>query len=150
AKSYYHSDRPVIWHSNRVYLSTRNAFLALFYLTVFRLTGKLVMTCTLFKLSFGRRGLPYNKVFISFWLVVFLQATANASRPVVDGIWLSDESKYQLTELHQEQLVSSLRRITGLESLCFTEEGLLTPGTSSIEDFGSKHARQILQWAIES
>jgi len=94
-------------------------------------------------------GLPFSRIFPGFWALIFLQAIAFASPPVTSGIHLSSEAKYQLAESHKKQLVSSLRRITGLDSLGFTEEGLLTLGERPEEYSGSKLAREILQWALD-
>jgi hypothetical protein len=111
------------------------------------------MKPTLFKLNFVWKDLPYTELFIGL-LFVLLSAIVMASPatglPAAGGIWLSDEPGYQFNEIHKEELVSSLKRITGLESLYFTDKGLLTPGASPEGNSGSEQARQILQWALES
>jgi len=77
-------------------------------------------------------------------------ATADAGIPKLPGIWLSQESGHKLTESHEEQLVQSLRRITGLPGLKFEKNGQLSLGDVSLASGGSISARQILLCTLGS
>lgn len=85
--------------------------------------------------------------------VTFTTALATSSSSVEykgAGIWLSDESKRLLSKMHQEELVQSLRQITGLCELRFMDDGSLNLGDTSGTSDGSFAARQVLLRAIKS
>lgn len=98
---------------------------------------------------------------VSAWAVVmihlmflFVSATASATAaphiPKLPGIWLSQDAEHKMTPQNQEQLEKSLRRITGLPELQFTEDGKLVPGDLLSAAEGSATARQILLCALGS
>ncbi|MBP6820341.1 MAG: hypothetical protein KA368_02300 [Acidobacteria bacterium] len=66
------------------------------------------------------------------------------------GVWLSQEKNHLLSTAHEEELLQSLRKITGLCELRFTENGSLNLGDTSDQSDGSLIARSILRRALES
>ena len=83
------------------------------------------------------------------WVYLILNSSVVAGVPAA-GIWCDREDEHGFTALHEEALVRSLRRITGIEDLCFTPEGALSVGELSAATAGSSVARQILWCALGS
>lgn len=86
-------------------------------------------------------------------IVLILLAETVAAQlvaPRAPGIWRNTEATYQLTPAHEEQLVASLRQITGLSSLHFAANGALALGDVSAATTGSAAARRILADAFNS
>src|SRR5262249_10479783 len=84
-------------------------------------------------------------------LIFFNEVTLSQSTfPKTPGIWLSGEAGYKLNGERREQLTQSLRCITGLRSLRFAKDGMLTPGDKDSEEGGSATARRILSCSLGS
>lgn len=77
-------------------------------------------------------------------------ATAQLLASRAPGIWRNTEASYQLTAAYEEQLVLSLRQITGLTNLHFTADGALVLGNVTAATTGSAAARRILANALGS
>jgi hypothetical protein len=77
-------------------------------------------------------------------------AFSQTTLPKTPGVWISRDAQYKLSGKRQEQLTQSLRRITGLHELNFTEDGALVAGDVSSEAEGSTTARQILSCSLGS
>ena len=80
--------------------------------------------------------------------ITFIPA-AQAAMPTEAGIWLSREPGRELSIEHDELLVHSLRRITGLE-VHFTADGSLSANETEAAEGGSLIARQVLLSALRS
>lgn len=76
-------------------------------------------------------------------------AAAQLVNPRAPGIWRNTEAAYQLTAAYEQQLVLSLRQITGLTDLHFTADGALVLGDVTAAT-GSAAARRILAGALGS
>jgi hypothetical protein len=79
-----------------------------------------------------------------------LAADIVVSSPKGAGIWHSNEHNRLLTKPHEEELLRSLRQITGLSELRFMPDGSLSLGDNSDKSSGSLAAQQILLRAIKS
>ena len=87
-------------------------------------------------------------IFSLFFLIV---ANANAGEvPSSPGIWHSHLPSRAFSVEAHHKLVKSLRRITGLEELDFTEDGALVPGNEGRLFGGSSFARQLLRAIIST
>jgi hypothetical protein len=75
---------------------------------------------------------------------------AIAEMPYAAGIWCNREKDNRISDAHEEQLVSSLRRITGFKDLRFAEDGSLSLGDPASVESGSAIARQIIFCALGS
>lgn len=85
--------------------------------------------------------------------LTFTTALATSSNTVEykgAGIWLSDENNRLLSKAHQEEILQSLRQITGLCELRFIDDGSLHLGDTSNTNDGSLAARRVLLRALES
>lgn len=85
-----------------------------------------------------------------FFLVLVLFSFPAQAEIVTQGIWFTDEARYKLSEKNQKELTESLRRLTGLQELRFTDEGRLVSGDFVPAVGGSMQARKILHWAMSS
>ncbi|MBO0800062.1 MAG: hypothetical protein J2P31_14670 [Blastocatellia bacterium] len=87
-------------------------------------------------------------------LVGFLLALQStpilAERRIAGGIWCKRAESYALSGAHEDQLVRSLRKITGFQRLSFAEDGSLSLGDFSDVRAGSPTARQIILCALGS
>ncbi|HKX26805.1 MAG TPA: hypothetical protein VJ302_03845 [Blastocatellia bacterium] len=83
------------------------------------------------------------------WVYLMLNLSVGAGVPAA-GIRCDREAERGFSALHEAALVRSLRRITGIEELCFTPEGVLSVGSLSSATAGSSVARQILWCALGS
>jgi hypothetical protein len=79
-------------------------------------------------------------------------ATGALAQPVPPsaGIWDSTTAAHALRDESREALVTSLRRITGLEDIAFTPDGRIEAGTRRRPGRGSRIAEDVLRKAIES
>jgi len=77
-------------------------------------------------------------------------SAAIAERPLAAGIWCNREKSNRLFGAHEDQLVRSLRRITGFRQLIFAEDGSLSLGDVMDVAPGSLIARQIIFRALGS
>jgi hypothetical protein len=75
-------------------------------------------------------------------------ARAQYAVPPASGIWQSGSPSYALSGKARDRLVSSLRRITGIERIVFGPDGRLDVGHVTAGHKGSSTARRILQDAI--
>lgn len=75
-------------------------------------------------------------------------AFAQLAFPKIPGVWLSDETQYKPSGARAEELMRSLRRITGFGELHFAKDGSLATGAAQSE--GSATARWILSCARSS
>jgi hypothetical protein len=66
------------------------------------------------------------------------------------GIWCNREKRNRVSDTHEDQLVRSLRRITGFQRLIFAEDGALSLGDVTDVASGSSIARQIIFCAMGS
>jgi hypothetical protein len=84
-------------------------------------------------------------------LILLAEITvAQLITPRAPGIWRNTETTHQLTAAHEEQLIISLRRITGLNNLHFTPDGALALGEVTDTTSGSAAARRIIANALNS
>jgi hypothetical protein len=77
-------------------------------------------------------------------------AAATVEMPFSAGIWCNREKEHKISAAHEDELVRSLRRITGLKKLSFTEDGSLWLGEITEIESGSSTARQIIFAALGS
>ncbi|MEK7832980.1 MAG: hypothetical protein AAB401_17965, partial [Acidobacteriota bacterium] len=96
-------------------------------------------TCLLLKLA----------TLLALTCATALAASSNAIKYKGAGIWLSDESNRLLSKPREEELLQSLRQITGLSELRFMDNGSLNLGDTSNKNDGSLAARRILLRALE-
>jgi hypothetical protein len=75
---------------------------------------------------------------------------AIAEMPYAAGIWCNREKGNKVSDAHEDQLVRSLRRITGFKGLRFAEDGSLALGAGAGVESGSAIARQIIFCALGS
>jgi hypothetical protein len=84
-------------------------------------------------------------------LILLVQNTpAIAEMSVTAGIWCNREKHNRVSDAHEDQLVRSLRRITGFQRLIFAEDGSLSLGDVTDVVSGSSIARQIIFCALGS
>lgn len=110
-----------------------------------------------FVIETGRSVSARSRFFLSLATVFTLTFTTAMATGTVDnspkgaGIWHSEEDNRLLTKQHEEELLRSLRQITGLSELRFTDDGSLSLGDiSDVSNGGSLAAQQILLRAIKS
>jgi hypothetical protein len=75
---------------------------------------------------------------------------AHLGVPPGPGIWSRRTSPHPVPREHEERLVESLRRITGLAGLQFQPDGALSRGTASSRQGGAPTARLIVEAALAS
>jgi hypothetical protein len=83
-------------------------------------------------------------------LLPMQSSPAVAERPLAAGIWCNRTKSYRVSDAHEDQLVRSLRRITGFQRLIFAEDGSLSLGDVTDIASGSAIARQIIFCALGS
>jgi hypothetical protein len=84
-------------------------------------------------------------------LILLMQnSPAVAEMSITAGIWCNREKQNRVSDAHEEQLVRSLRRITGFQRLGFAEDGALSLGDVTDVAAGSSIARQIILCAMGS
>jgi hypothetical protein len=83
-------------------------------------------------------------------LLPMQSSPAIAEKPLPAGIWCNRTKSYRVSDAHEDQLVRSLRRITGLKGLSFAEDGSLSLGDVTDGASGSSVARQIIFCALGS
>jgi hypothetical protein len=77
-------------------------------------------------------------------------AAATVEMSFAAGIWCKREKEHKISAAHEDELVRSLRRITGLKELDFAEDGSLVLGEITKVESGSSTARQIIFSALAS
>ena len=77
-------------------------------------------------------------------------AAATVEMSFAAGIWCNREKEHKISAAHEDELVRSLRRITGLKELDFAEDGSLVLGEITQVESGSSTARQIIFSALAS
>jgi hypothetical protein len=77
-------------------------------------------------------------------------AAATVEISFAAGIWCNREKEHKVSDAHEDELVRSLRRITGLKGLSFAEDGSLSLGEITEVESGSSTARQIIFSALKS
>jgi hypothetical protein len=75
---------------------------------------------------------------------------AVAEMRLAAGIWCNRANSYRVSDAHEDQLVHSLRRITGFQRLIFAKDGSLSLGDVTKVAEGSSIARQIIFCAMGS
>ncbi|MBO0722265.1 MAG: hypothetical protein J2P41_15675, partial [Blastocatellia bacterium] len=70
--------------------------------------------------------------------------------PFSAGIFCNRENSHKVSAAHEDELVRSLRRITGLKKLSFAADGSLLPVNLAESEEGSSVARQIIFCALGS
>lgn len=75
---------------------------------------------------------------------------AHVGVPWGPGIWCRRAFPHPVPRDHEERLVESLRRITGLAALRFEPDGALSLGDASLGDSGALTARLIVEAALAS
>jgi hypothetical protein len=84
-------------------------------------------------------------------LILLAQSSpAIAEMSFTSGIWCNREKRNRVSDAHEDELVRSLRRITGFQRLSFAEDGLLSLGDAKEVIAGSSIARQIIFCAMGS
>jgi hypothetical protein len=84
-------------------------------------------------------------------LILPMQSSpAIAEMLITAGIWCNREKHNRVSDAHEDQLVRSLRRITGFQRLIFAEDGSLSLGDVTDVVSGSSIARQIIFCAMGS
>jgi hypothetical protein len=83
-------------------------------------------------------------------LLLMQSLPAIAEMPLAAGIWCNREKQNRVSDAHEDQLVRSLRRITGFPRLIFAEDGSLSLGNVTEVAAGSAIARQIIFCAMGS
>jgi hypothetical protein len=83
-------------------------------------------------------------------LLPIRSSPAIAERLLAAGIWCNREKSNRLSGAHEDQLVRSLRWITGFRQLIFAEDGSLSLGDATDVAPGSSIARQIIFCALGS
>ena len=79
-----------------------------------------------------------------------VRAETTGDFPKPSNVRCAQRSEYAINREHERRLLSSLRRITGIESLHFASDGSLNPGVCSAARGGSAEARRILIRAVSS
>ncbi|MEP7272881.1 MAG: hypothetical protein ABI882_15375 [Acidobacteriota bacterium] len=79
-----------------------------------------------------------------------LSAPARNEIPQQGGIWNSRVPEWTFAPSEHQRLVESLRRITGLKQLGFNLDGSLVMGEMATPEGGSRLARAMLTFALES
>jgi hypothetical protein len=96
------------------------------------------------------RGVSFASCALASLILLANFAGAQSHYPETPGIWLSREASHRLTIGNEDELMRSLRRITGLGELHFAEDGSLAIGDADEVAKGSATARQILSSSLKS
>ncbi len=84
-------------------------------------------------------------------LILLMRNISDAAEMTMTaGVWGNRDQPYRLSDAREEELARSLRRITGLQGICFAEGGALSLGDDRASEPGSSLARQILLCALGS
>jgi hypothetical protein len=84
-------------------------------------------------------------------LILLMESSpAIAEMWITPGIWCNREKQNRVSDAHEDELVRSLRRITGFQRLIFAEDGSLSLGDVTDVASGSAIARQIIFCAMGS
>lgn len=78
------------------------------------------------------------------------EASSQAATLKSPGIWCDRSSINSVPEQHEKRLTESLRRITGLTDIGFSQDGSLSLGDTSMTDGGSAAARELLLRVLRS
>ena len=81
-------------------------------------------------------------------LLAVPRTQALTAMPSGPGIWRIQREERALTVAHEDELLRSLRRITGLDGLHFTADGALAVGEGAVAYGGAATARETLYRAL--
>ena len=96
------------------------------------------------------RGRIAQACLLGSFLLALQSSPALAEKLLAAGIWCNRAKDYGVAGAQEDQLVNSLRWITGFQRLCFSEDGSLSLGDVREVRAGSTTARQIIFSALRS